>query len=63
MSQLAAAVAATLAQADMGEHPHPTKAIAVIQAGTGVGKSAAYASTVIPLALAQSQQPARWWPI
>jgi ATP-dependent DNA helicase DinG len=48
---MARAVAATLAQADLGEHPHPSKAIAVIQAGTGVGKSAAYASTAIAMAL------------
>jgi ATP-dependent DNA helicase DinG len=48
---MARAVAATLAQADLGEHPHPAKAIAVIQAGTGVGKSAAYASTAIAMAL------------
>jgi ATP-dependent DNA helicase DinG len=48
---MAQTVAATLAQADLGEHPHPTKAIAVIQAGTGVGKSAAYASTAIAMAL------------
>jgi len=49
--QMAETVAATLAQADIGEHPNPTKAIAVIQAGTGVGKSAAYASTAIAMAL------------
>jgi ATP-dependent DNA helicase DinG len=49
--QMAQAVAATLAQADLGEHPTPTKAITVIQAGTGVGKSAAYASTAIAMAL------------
>ncbi len=49
--EMAACVAATLARADLGEHPAPTKAIAVIQAGTGVGKSAAYASTAIALAL------------
>ena len=48
---MAACVATTLARADLGEHPAPTKAIAVIQAGTGVGKSAAYASTAIALAL------------
>jgi ATP-dependent DNA helicase DinG len=48
---MAACVADTLAQADLGEHPTPTKAIAVIQAGTGVGKSAAYASTAIAMAL------------
>ena len=49
--QMAGVVASTLAQATLGEHPHPTKAIAVIQAGTGVGKSAAYASTAIAMAL------------
>ena len=48
---MAACVAATLSRADLGEHAAPTKAIAVIQAGTGVGKSAAYASTAIALAL------------
>lgn len=32
------------------------RAIAVIQAGTGVGKSAAYAATVIPLALANEKR-------
>lgn len=48
---MAQCVAATLSAADLGEHPSPTKAIAVIQAGTGVGKSAAYASTAIALAL------------
>jgi ATP-dependent DNA helicase DinG len=48
---MAQRVANTLAAADLGEHPAPTKAIAVIQAGTGVGKSAAYASTAIAMAL------------
>ena len=48
---MAACVATTLAQGDLGEHSTPTKAIAVIQAGTGVGKSAAYSSTAIALAL------------
>ena len=48
---MAQCVAHTLAVADLGEHPNPTRAIAVIQAGTGVGKSAAYASTAIALAL------------
>lgn len=48
---MAECVAQTLARADLGEHASPTKAIAVIQAGTGVGKSAAYASTAIALAL------------
>lgn len=48
---MAKLVSETLARADLGEHPTPTKAIAVIQAGTGVGKSAAYASTAIAIAL------------
>lgn len=48
---MAACVATTLAQADLGEHATPTKSIAVVQAGTGVGKSAAYASTAIAMAL------------
>ena len=48
---MAACVADTLGRADLGECDNPTKAIAVIQAGTGVGKSAAYASTAIAMAL------------
>ena len=48
---MAECIATTLARADLGEHPAPHKAIAVIQAGTGVGKSAAYASTAIAMAL------------
>ncbi len=34
----------------------PARGIAVVQAGTGVGKSAAYASTVIPLALSAQKR-------
>ena len=48
---MAECVADTLSRADLGECADPTKAIAVIQAGTGVGKSAAYASTAIAMAL------------
>jgi len=48
---MAQCVADTLSRADLGECDNPTKAIAVIQAGTGVGKSAAYASTAIAMAL------------
>ena len=47
----AAAPAARAADTPPGE-----RAIAVVQAGTGVGKSAAYAATVIPLALAQQKR-------
>ena len=43
--------APSAAAAPMGE-----RAIAVVQAGTGVGKSAAYAATVIPLALAHQKR-------
>jgi ATP-dependent DNA helicase DinG len=48
---MAAQVALTLSEADLGDAKAPRKSIAVIQAGTGVGKSAAYASTAIALAL------------
>jgi ATP-dependent DNA helicase DinG len=48
---MAESIAHTLSVADLGEHASPRRAIAVIQAGTGVGKSAAYASTAIALAL------------
>jgi ATP-dependent DNA helicase DinG len=51
--EMAACVATTLAQGTLGEHATPTKAIAVVQAGTGVGKSAAYAATAVSLAMAR----------
>jgi ATP-dependent DNA helicase DinG len=63
--EMAAHIAATLAPVDWppkpekGAEPDPAsgpRAIAVVQAGTGVGKSAAYAATVIPLALAQQKR-------
>jgi ATP-dependent DNA helicase DinG len=38
-------------EVSLGEHAQPQRAIAVIQAGTGVGKSAAYLSTLVALAL------------
>lgn len=61
---MAAHIAQTLSTVDWppkpekGESPPPPgpRAIAVVQAGTGVGKSAAYAATVIPLALAQQKR-------
>ena len=34
---MAQCIAQTLSRADLGDADHPTKAIAVIQAGTGVG--------------------------
>lgn len=62
--EMAAHIAETLSVVDWppkpekGEEPPPmgTRAVAVVQAGTGVGKSAAYAATVIPLALAQGRR-------
>jgi ATP-dependent DNA helicase DinG len=48
---MAECIAHTLSQAELGESARPQKGIAVIQAGTGVGKSAAYASTAIAMAL------------
>jgi ATP-dependent DNA helicase DinG len=48
---MATCVADTLSRADLGECAAPDKAIAVIQAGTGVGKSAAYLSTAVSMAL------------
>lgn len=40
----------------LAEAAPAARAIAVVQAGTGVGKSAAYAATVIPLALATGKR-------
>lgn len=64
--EMAAHIAATLSsvvwppkpeKGEVAPLPQPgERAIAVVQAGTGVGKSAAYASTVIPLALAQNRR-------
>jgi phosphomethylpyrimidine synthase len=56
--EMAALIAHTLSGVRLGDGAVtsdaalPDRGIAVVQAGTGVGKSAAYASTVIPLALA-----------
>ena len=45
---------ATLGKVDEeGGEPAPTRSIAVIQAGTGVGKSLAYCAPAIALALAR----------
>jgi ATP-dependent DNA helicase DinG len=59
---MAAHIAHTLSGVSLGDGAVasdaalPARGIAVVQAGTGVGKSAAYASTVIPLALAQQKR-------
>lgn len=50
---MAHSIATLLAGVDLGAHDDPAQAIAVIQAGTGVGKSAAYASTLVAMALAR----------
>ena len=49
---MAQRIATALAGVSLGEHTDPFKAITVVQAGTGVGKSAAYLSTTVALALA-----------
>jgi ATP-dependent DNA helicase DinG len=60
--EMAALIAHTLSGVRLGDGAVagdgalPDRGIAVVQAGTGVGKSAAYASTVIPLALAQQKR-------
>jgi len=45
------AIAAHLSRADIGDCAAPEKSVLVVQAGTGVGKSAAYLSTVVAMAL------------
>ena len=54
---MAAQVAQTLSQAQLGQidegAPEPTRSIAVVQAGTGVGKSLAYSIPAISMALAR----------
>lgn len=60
--EMAAHIAHTLSGAVLsddsigGDAPWPERGIAVVQAGTGVGKSAAYAASVIALALAQQKR-------
>ncbi|MGN1056930.1 MAG: ATP-dependent DNA helicase DinG [Comamonas sp.] len=55
--KMAAQIAQTLSQAQLGKveegAPEPQRAIAVVQAGTGVGKSLAYAAPAIAMALAR----------
>ncbi|MBD3893059.1 MAG: ATP-dependent DNA helicase DinG [Hydrogenophaga sp.] len=59
---MAAQIAQTLSGATLGElagteaAAAPRRGIAVLQAGTGVGKSVAYAASVIALALAQQKR-------
>ena len=48
---MAERIATALQKVSLGEHAEPERAIAVIQAGTGVGKSAAYLSTLVAMAL------------
>lgn len=51
--EMAQRIASTLHDVSLGDQDNPQSAVAVIQAGTGVGKSAAYLSTTVALALAQ----------
>jgi len=50
---MAQRIANVLHGVSLGEQESPQSAVAVIQAGTGVGKSAAYLSTTVALALAR----------
>ena len=43
--EMAERIAIALADVSLGDHANPDKAISVIQAGTGVGKSPAYLTT------------------
>ncbi len=49
--EMAERIATALHGVSLGDHANPDLAVAVIQAGTGVGKSAAYLSTTVALAL------------
>ncbi len=49
--EMAERIAQALQDVSLGDHAEPDKAIAVIQAGTGVGKSAAYLATTVAMAL------------
>jgi ATP-dependent DNA helicase DinG len=49
---MAQQIAQALSNVTLGEQAQPNRSISVIQAGTGVGKSAAYLSTGVALALA-----------
>lgn len=51
--EMAQRIGSALSAVTLGEHPDPEKAITVIQAGTGVGKSAAYLSTTVAMALSR----------
>jgi ATP-dependent DNA helicase DinG len=50
---MAQRIASALAGATLGGDPEPVRAITVIQAGTGVGKSVAYLSTTVAQALSR----------
>jgi len=50
---MAQRIAMALQDVTLGEQTEPQSAVAVIQAGTGVGKSAAYLSTTVAMALAR----------
>jgi ATP-dependent DNA helicase DinG len=50
---MAQRIASTLHAITLGEQDDPQSAVTVIQAGTGVGKSAAYLSTTVAMALAR----------
>ncbi|HSO44221.1 MAG TPA: ATP-dependent DNA helicase DinG, partial [Rhodoferax sp.] len=51
--EMAQRIASTLHDVSLGDQDNPQSAVTVVQAGTGVGKSAAYLSTTVALALAR----------
>ncbi len=51
--EMAQCIARALHDVSLGDQDDPQSAVTVIQAGTGVGKSAAYLSTTVALALAR----------
>jgi ATP-dependent DNA helicase DinG len=49
---MAQCIANAMSDVTLGDHPNPNQSIAVIQAGTGVGKSAAYLSKSVAMEVA-----------
>lgn len=52
--EMAQAAAHAFATGSLGDQDNPTRAVAVVQAGTGVGKSAAYIAPGVAIALARN---------
>ena len=56
---MAQRIASAMGAVTLGEHPDPVRAVSVIQAGTGVGKSAAYGPW--PLCVQVQARPRERW--